>query len=366
MSWAKLSGGYAFHRKVLEVGNEGVGAHARMIAFAAEALTGGKISQAVALSIAPQGLIDRLVAVTLLDRDGSDYIVHDFGDYNPSGAELSQRRADLKEKRRQAGRKGLDVRWGQHGNNGKSDGKLPSSLPSESDGKSHGKVMATSSSSSSSSSSSDVPVGRERTPSAQAVQGAQPAAETRAGETTKWPGIVERFFKNPPASLERSPITKRRRHTPDEIEETRARTDVKPGNGAVTLVTPGAKTALPETFALTPESAEAAAMGGVTDVPSVFRKFQLVAKEKSWTFNVEGWNARWEHFWRDELQYQRRERERTRGSGNGNTRTPDDGVDYAAAKRVKAAQEQDRLAYEARIEREADEGAKRAAARQQQ
>jgi hypothetical protein len=170
MPWGRICGTFAFHRKVLEVGNEGAGAQARMISYAAENLTGGKISRSAATTIAPQTLLDRMVAVGLLERDGDDYVIHDFGDFNPTGQELAKRRSELKVKRAEAGRRGAVERWRGHsklnGNsNGNVDGKDHGNLPSDangkhgkSDGKSDGKKMPTSPSPS----PSQVPVPLER------------------------------------------------------------------------------------------------------------------------------------------------------------------------------------------------------------
>jgi hypothetical protein len=138
MSWAKLSGDYPFHRKVLLVGNEGAGAHVRMIAWSAENLTGGRVSRAAALAIAAQPLIDRLVEVGLLDVDGDGWAVHDYADHNPTGEDLAARRAELKAKRAEYGRRGAAALWGKR--DGKGDGKPNGNLP----GKADGKNMATS------------------------------------------------------------------------------------------------------------------------------------------------------------------------------------------------------------------------------
>ncbi|MGD0679041.1 MAG: hypothetical protein ABSC94_26865 [Polyangiaceae bacterium] len=150
MTWAKLCGSFCFHRKVLEADlltkSRASGAFARMIAWSAENMTGGKISAAMALTIArDRKVIDALVTVALLERHGGNYTLHDFGDYNPTGEELAARREELRVKRSKAGHQGAAVRWGR----GKADGNLPSAqgvpdgtLPSvrePPDGKNHGK-----------------------------------------------------------------------------------------------------------------------------------------------------------------------------------------------------------------------------------
>jgi hypothetical protein len=156
VSWSKLCGTFAFHHKVLEAGNEAAGAFVRMISYSSEAMTGGRISTVVALQIAPQAVLDRLVDARMLERPDANgpYFVHDYGDYNPTGPDLEQRKAELKAKRAEAGRRGAERRWQTHGNgspddgqgkgdgnlNGKDHGNLPTD--GKTDGKQHGKNMA--------------------------------------------------------------------------------------------------------------------------------------------------------------------------------------------------------------------------------
>jgi hypothetical protein len=187
VSWAKLCGSFCFHRKVLEADavtqHRASGAFARMISWSAENLTGGKLSRAVALTIAvdPQ-VLEALVTVGMLERDGEGYVLHDFGEYNPTGEDLAVRRATLRAKRAEAGRRGAAARWGPRapaadppdgahdasepaesaGTLGEPDGRLPSAPvarrdkasgprsgpllaePVAADGNGHGKSMRTS------------------------------------------------------------------------------------------------------------------------------------------------------------------------------------------------------------------------------
>jgi hypothetical protein len=121
-----------------------------MISWSAENMTGGKLSAAVALTIATDPkVIDALVAVAMLERDGSHYVIHDFGDYNPTGEQLTARREELRAKRSQAGRRGAAARWASDTPDGKLrsakaplDGESDANLPSwkaANDAKAHGK-----------------------------------------------------------------------------------------------------------------------------------------------------------------------------------------------------------------------------------
>jgi hypothetical protein len=163
MSWAKLCGSFCFHRKVLEADlltkHRASGAIARMISWSAENMTGGELSAAMALTIAKdQRVLNALVTVGMLERDGDDYLLHDFADYNPSGEELSARREQLRASRSEAGRRGAAARWGRspsgdpvpsgrRANDGHRDGKPDGNLPfaEKANGADcHGKNMTTS------------------------------------------------------------------------------------------------------------------------------------------------------------------------------------------------------------------------------
>jgi hypothetical protein len=177
VSWGKLCGTFAFHRKVLEVGNEGAGAFARMIAFSCEGLTDGKLTRAAASAIASPELLGRLVDVGLLEVDGDGFAIHDFGDFNPTGQEVKARRADLSAKRSAAGRQGMASRWAGHNktdnnrdnnrdNNGGSNPITPSPSPSP----------------------SPIPsTGEEIAPSAPLVLSAEPPSASKASSKSKKP-----------------------------------------------------------------------------------------------------------------------------------------------------------------------------------
>ena len=68
MAWAKIDDGMWSHRKVVNAGNEAVGAWARMICFCSENATDGVLSDTEALEIAKRRpVLVKLVEVKLLD-----------------------------------------------------------------------------------------------------------------------------------------------------------------------------------------------------------------------------------------------------------------------------------------------------------
>lgn len=110
MAWAKFEGAMCFHRKVVNAGNEAVGAWVRMVAFAVEHFTDGHLTKKEALSIAERpAILARLASaeVRLLEIDGDGYRVHDFGDYQPTGPAAAVAHEARKAKAKKAAR----ARW---------------------------------------------------------------------------------------------------------------------------------------------------------------------------------------------------------------------------------------------------------------
>jgi hypothetical protein len=141
MSWARIDDQMAFHPKMVKAGNEAVGAWARMIAYASAHLTDGFVPRDVALAIAgSKKLLDKMVTDRLLDADGDDYRVHNFLDWNPSGADVKAKRDREREKkdqqRKRAGRGGD----GRYESRGPSPGDNEGDKPRDNEGDSAGDV----------------------------------------------------------------------------------------------------------------------------------------------------------------------------------------------------------------------------------
>lgn len=84
---------------MIKAGLVGVGAWFRMLSHCATYLTDGEVDDAVALSIAgKRRVLDRLVAVRLLDRTEAGYRVHNYLKYNPSRAQVEAERASKNER----------------------------------------------------------------------------------------------------------------------------------------------------------------------------------------------------------------------------------------------------------------------------
>ena len=108
MSWFRVDDKFAFHAKAVRAGNTAIGVWVRLGAWSSDQLTDGKLPGEIAKVIQgpDAGSLDRLCEVGLLEREGEDYAMHDFLDWNPSGKQVKRQRKELSEARSKAGSKG--------------------------------------------------------------------------------------------------------------------------------------------------------------------------------------------------------------------------------------------------------------------
>lgn len=98
MTWAKLSDNFHSHPKVLEMGNAAAGLYARGLSFAACYLTDGELPTTW-VARQDQRLVKKLLETGVWSNQGNGHIrITDFLDYNPSREEVSQKRADARER----------------------------------------------------------------------------------------------------------------------------------------------------------------------------------------------------------------------------------------------------------------------------
>lgn len=107
MPWGRCDDSFYDHRKVRSmpkrIRNEAAGLYWRAISLSNRHLSDGLIHDYdLALIDARQPVLDALVDAGLFERIGSDYLVHDFGDFNKTAAEVLDDRA----KKQAAGRRG--------------------------------------------------------------------------------------------------------------------------------------------------------------------------------------------------------------------------------------------------------------------
>jgi len=92
--WSRLDDGFTWNKKVLRAGNEAAGAFARMVSHCSHQRSDGYVDEATAIAIAGRRkVLDTMVTVGLLDREGVDFRVHNYLKYNPSRAELDAKRS---------------------------------------------------------------------------------------------------------------------------------------------------------------------------------------------------------------------------------------------------------------------------------
>lgn len=93
MPWGKLCDTLWMHPKVVEAGNEAVGAWVRMISYSCSQLTDGVIPAAIARTITTPSILRRLTSAKLLEQVETGWKVHDFSTYNPTRASVEESRA---------------------------------------------------------------------------------------------------------------------------------------------------------------------------------------------------------------------------------------------------------------------------------
>jgi hypothetical protein len=109
MSWVKLDDGFFRHPKVLAAGRDARELYVAGLCYCGSGLTDGRIPAGAVRVLGAEVEIDqamsaadRLVSVGLWERDGSDFVVHDYLEYQPS----KERVLATREARTEAGRRG--------------------------------------------------------------------------------------------------------------------------------------------------------------------------------------------------------------------------------------------------------------------
>mgnify|MGYP000039978952 CR=1 FL=1 len=111
MAWARLDDSFYDHPKVMSVWHrrpDALGLHMRAIAYCARHSTDGWIHPAVVMALSPlqsdrEQQVEVLVEERLWVKEGEQYGIHNYLDYNFSKAEIEKRREEdrkRKEERR--------------------------------------------------------------------------------------------------------------------------------------------------------------------------------------------------------------------------------------------------------------------------
>lgn len=119
MAWAKLDDKFHSHPTTWIVGLEANGLFCRSVSYCADQLTDGFIPEPWVMAQLPgtkrnqdaHGLVEKLENAGLWERIEDGWRIVGYLDYNPSRDEELARRAEISEKRREAGRRGAAAKW---------------------------------------------------------------------------------------------------------------------------------------------------------------------------------------------------------------------------------------------------------------
>ena len=137
MSFLLVDDQMPFHKKIVAAGNEAIGAWVRAGAWSKNYGTNGIIPREVALAIAAESVWERLMSdrVKLVrPRDGGDYELHDFLQWQTSAEQDEARKAALRQARSDAGKRSAERRRERRSsapptNTDATTGEQPSSKP---------------------------------------------------------------------------------------------------------------------------------------------------------------------------------------------------------------------------------------------
>lgn len=114
MSWGKVSDRLHAHSKFRRA-REAMALWVGAMSWSCDELTDGVIPADMPDLILPglgDAMAEKLVAVGLWERTETGYRFHDWGQYQPSGADEKARRAEVSRVRSEAGKRGNEKRWG--------------------------------------------------------------------------------------------------------------------------------------------------------------------------------------------------------------------------------------------------------------
>ena len=105
--WFKVDDLLAFHGKTVQAGNAAMGLWVRAGSWCGANLTDGHVPDSVVSKLGTRAQANALVTAGLWHRLPDGYLFHDWNDYQPTKADVEERR----QKRAKAGRRGAQARW---------------------------------------------------------------------------------------------------------------------------------------------------------------------------------------------------------------------------------------------------------------
>lgn len=119
MTWLKIDDGFAEHPKMDGLSDRSFRLHVAALCYSARNLTDGLLSPkairvlaAIVNATRINRNLDELVDAQIwIDNGDGSYSIYAYLEHNPPAEEVKKKRAEISEKRRDAGRKGAEARW---------------------------------------------------------------------------------------------------------------------------------------------------------------------------------------------------------------------------------------------------------------
>jgi hypothetical protein len=99
LTWTKLDDGFWSNPKVVRVGNEAAGVYTRLLSYCGQHETDGHVPDEVARFVGRPRVLNALVEVGLMERNGVGYLIPDYLDFNPSRADQEDKRRKDRERK---------------------------------------------------------------------------------------------------------------------------------------------------------------------------------------------------------------------------------------------------------------------------
>ena len=101
MPWFKVDDTLALHHKAVAAGNPAMGLWVRAGSWSMQTLSDGFIPDVIVTTLGSHGQARKLVEVGLWERLATGYAFHEWGERQPTKAEVHQERADNKRRQKE-------------------------------------------------------------------------------------------------------------------------------------------------------------------------------------------------------------------------------------------------------------------------
>ena len=98
MTWVRLDDGFSDHPKVAALSDAAFRAFVTALCYCNKNLTDGLVPALISKQITTRKSLAELLAVGMFERDGSNYRVHDYDQYQPSRESVISQRSATRER----------------------------------------------------------------------------------------------------------------------------------------------------------------------------------------------------------------------------------------------------------------------------